>query len=188
MHPAIDLDILTKKLCLERNTESFVKRKYLFSKFDKNGNGYISYPEALEGIRDVLKLPEVYDCKPVVYRAFLASKNSVTNNHELSEEFIELNEFRYFLCYVRQYYEYFQMFSLINTDGNISISYSEFILALPLLEKWGVKMENPKGIFKEIDVEKAKAIKFQDFCSWAIKKKLELDGDDFYDGCLKNLK
>ena len=29
MHPAIDLDILTKKLCLERNTESFVKRKYL---------------------------------------------------------------------------------------------------------------------------------------------------------------
>ena len=98
------------------------------------------------------------ECKPVIYRAFLAAKNSVKNKYKLSSEFIELNEFRYFLCYLRQYYEYYQMFSIINTDGNISISYVEFISALPRLEDWGVKVENP-----HIDLDHGRTIKIDDF-------------------------
>lgn len=184
----IDLDQITLKLCIERSKEGFKKRKLLFRQFDKNNNGYISYIEALEGIARVLELPEVSDCKPAVYQAFMAAKNSGINRREHSMDFIELNEFRYFLCYIRQYYEYYQMFSLINTDGNISISYDEFSSAIPLLKKWGINVENPKEVFDEVDKDHGHSIKFDEFCSWAIKKKLEYDGDNFYDECLKNLK
>ncbi len=175
-------------LCVERTKEGRIYRKILFEKFYKNKNGFISYNEAMIGIKTVLGLNEVGDCKPVIYRAFTMAKNSSHNTKKLSHDFIELNEFRYFLCYIRQYYEYYEMFSIINTDGNSSINYEEFFAALPLLEKWGYKIENPNMVFEEIDINHGRTIKFDEFCSWAIKNKLELDGNNFYDECLKNLK
>jgi len=182
------LDQLTQKLCIERTREGFAKRKKIFENFDKNNNGYISYIEALEGVKEVLGLTEISECKPVIYRAFLAAKNSQKNKTRLSSEFIELNEFRYFLCYIRQYYEYYQMFSMINSDGNISINWQEFSHGLPLLEKCGVVVENPHKLFEEIDLDHGRTIKFDEFCTWAIKNKIVLDQDDFYDECLRNLK
>jgi len=182
------MDSLTKKLCIERTREGYSKRKQIFDKFDKNQNGFLSYLEALQGIKEVLGLVEISECKPVVYRAFLASKDSQKNKYKLSSEFIELNEFRYFLCYLRQYYQYYQMFSLINADGNISINWNEFLSGLPLLEEWGVKVNDPHRVFDEIDLDHGKTIKFDEFCSWAIKTHLILEGDDFYDECLRNLK
>lgn len=182
------LDLLTKKLYIERTKEGFLRRKELFQKFDKNNNGFISYIEALHGVKETLNFSELGECKPVIYRAFVAARNSQKNKAKLSNDFIELNEFRYFLCYIRQYYEYYEMFSCINTDGNSSISYEEFRNAIPNLQKWGVKIYDADKVFKEIDLDHSKTIKFDEFCSWAIKKKLELEGDDFYDECLKNLK
>ncbi len=182
------LDFLTQKLPIERTKEGFLNRKQIFDKFDKNHNGFISYIEALQGIKEILGLVEVSDCKPAVYRAFMAAKNSQRNKFQQSSEFIELNEFRYFLCYIRQFYEYYQMFSLINTDGNISINWSEFLSGLPLLEKWGVKVKNPNLVFDEIDLDHGKTIKFDEFCSFAIKTHMHLEEDDFYDECFRNLK
>ncbi len=42
----------------------------MFSQFDPNGNGLLSLAEVDKGIRDVLKLDSVFDCKPVIMRAF----------------------------------------------------------------------------------------------------------------------
>jgi len=183
-----NLDSLTKKLCVERTKEGFEKRKELFRKFDKNNNGFISYIEALQGVKEALNLSEVSECKPVIYRAFVAAKNSQRNKAKLSNEFIELNEFRYFLCFIRQYYEYYQMFSYIDTDGNSSISYNELKAAIPILNQWGLKIGDVNKVFRDIDIDNSKSIKFDEFCSWAIKKKLDLVGDSFFDECLKNLK
>jgi hypothetical protein len=35
-----------------------------------NGNGYLSLAEVDKGLRDVVKIPTIFDVKPVIMRAF----------------------------------------------------------------------------------------------------------------------
>ena len=39
-----------------------------------NGNGYLSLAEVDKGLRDVVKIPTIFDVKPVIMRAFQAAK------------------------------------------------------------------------------------------------------------------
>jgi hypothetical protein len=65
---------VTAKLPSGRSDEEKANRKELFKRFDPNGNGYLSLAEVDKGVRDVLGLDEVFNCKPAVMRAFQASK------------------------------------------------------------------------------------------------------------------
>ena len=47
-----------------------------------------------------------------------------------------------------------------------------------MLQKWGVKIENPEVEFKIIDENHGGCILFEEFCHWAIIKSLELHDDD----------
>jgi Ca2+-binding EF-hand superfamily protein len=81
------------------------------------------------------------------------------------------------------------MFSRIDTGGDRKVNIYEFKAALPLIEKWGVKIEDPKKTFKEIDTNNGGEILFDDFCHFAIKKNLDLENDDdFDDEELKSMK
>ena len=42
----------------------------MFKDFDPNSNGYLSLAEIDKGIRDVLNLDELFDCKPAIMRAY----------------------------------------------------------------------------------------------------------------------
>ena len=44
---------------------------------DINGNGLLSLAEVDKGMRDVIKLPTLFETKPVLIRAFSAAKNKV---------------------------------------------------------------------------------------------------------------
>ena len=184
-----DYDRFREVLCTERIKEGMEKRKKMFKDFDINGNGFISLPEVNKGIRDVLKLQNVFHMKQVIMRSFQAAKNSVGNKGSHSGDYIERNEFRYFLCYLRQYFEYYEMFSIVNTDGDKYLSLQEFKDAVPEFEKWGIKISDPVKTFKLIDLDKGGKIRFDEFCHWAIQTNLDIDtDDDFEDPCLKNLK
>lgn len=185
----IDYRLITEKLCTERTPEAMKKRSEIFDKFDINKNGLLTLRECDLGVKNVLNLPEIAEAKPVIFKAFEAAKGISKNCYDPSKNFVEKNEFRYFLCYLRQYFEYYQMFSQINSNSNLSISYEEFCLAIPLIEKWGYKVKDPKKSFEEMDEDKSGLVRFNEFCSWAIKKNLDVeDDDDFRDKCLKNLK
>ena len=45
-------------------------RKKQWSGMDVNGNGYLSLAEVDKGMRDVVQLPELFNLKPVLMRAF----------------------------------------------------------------------------------------------------------------------
>lgn len=185
----LNFEQIREKLCLERSPEAHKKRLELFKKFDLNKNGCLTLRECDYGVKNVLNLPEIGECKPVLFKAFEAAKTSAKNNSSLSDKTVEKNEFRYFLCYLRQYFEYYIMFNKINIDGNNYIDYEEFLKAVPLIENWGCKIEDPRKSYEEIDSDKSGLVRFDEFCSWAIKKNLDLeDDDDFYDKCFKNLK
>ncbi len=60
MYTNIDYAHLREVLCVERNEEGLKKRQKMFSDFDPNGNGFLSLAEVDKGIRDVLRLPEIF--------------------------------------------------------------------------------------------------------------------------------
>lgn len=189
MDNQIDYDHLRQVLCVDRTQEGLDKRSQMFRDFDPNGNGYLSLAEVDKGIRDVLRLPDIFALKQVIMRAFQAAKDSSKNKHSHSGDYIERNEFRYLLCYLRQYFEYYQMFDIVNTDNDKYLDFNEFVTAIPKFEKWGIKVTDPKKTFDQIDLDKGGRIRFEEFCHWAIKNKLDIDtDDDFEDECLSNLR
>lgn len=99
----------------------------MFRLFDPNGNKYLSLAEVDKGIRDILRLDQVFNCKKPIIRAFQAAKNCHKSSNKYGADYIELIEFKYFLLYLRQYFEYWVMFDKIDTSDDNRIEYKEFV-------------------------------------------------------------
>merc|ERR1712093_300102 len=106
----------------------------MFNEFDVNGNGYLSLAELDKGIRDVLVIPQMFDMKPPILRAYYASKDKAKTKY--SDDYVERSEFRYFLLSLRMYFEYYAAFARVDTDDDRRISRQEFIAAQDQLERW----------------------------------------------------
>lgn len=174
----------------ERKIENFDKQKEMFDLFDVNDNGFLSYRECVKGLIDTLNMPQLESKKSAIFHAFQLAKDSNQENSRLkSSEFIELNEFRYFLCFFRKFLEFWEMYCLINRDGNSRITFEEFEAGEEYYEKWGMKRGNIVDIFKKIDKDKSQTIKFDEFIEWAYDNNLNLDQNDIFDDtCLKKIK
>lgn len=182
-------DKIRQKLPIDKSKEATVARNKLFNSFDGNGNGYLSLAEVDKAVRDVLQLDNIFNCKPVIMRAFQAAKSKGNKKSKYSDDYIEKCEFRIFLVYLRQYFEYYEMFDRIDTGDDKKINVYEFTTAVPELAKWGVKVEDPGKSFKEIDTNGGGEILFDEFCHWAIKHSLDLENDDdFEDEELEGMK
>ena len=66
---------------------------------------------------------------------------------------LEFIEFRLMLVYLRQYFELFIMFDIIDTSDDGIIGRDEFMMMVPMLAKWGVVLEDPAKEFDEINSE-----------------------------------
>ena len=177
----IDWAAIRQRLPAQKGAEQQQKRKELFKQFDPNGNGYLSLAEVDKGCRDVLQLYEIFDCKPVIMRAFMASKEASNKRSKPGShgpDYVEFSEFRLLLVYLRQYFEIWQMFDEIDTSDDRRIELAEFKKAIPRLATWGVKITNPEAAFKEIDRNGGGIILFDEFADWALRKQLDLEDDD----------
>mmetsp|Transcript_1160 Transcript_1160/g.2214 ORF Transcript_1160/g.2214 Transcript_1160/m.2214 type:complete len:203 (-) Transcript_1160:132-740(-) len=179
----IDWKEINAKLPYQRDKKSKKLRRKMFKSFDPNGNGHLSLAEIDKGLRDVLKLDDVFDCKPAIIRAYHAAKNKGKSSKKggkggkFNEDFVEFYEFRYLLKSLRQYFEYWVMFDRADTDDDNRIDLGEFKKAVPLMETWGVKITDPVKTFKQVDRDGGGKILFSEFARWAIKKSLDLDDD-----------
>ena len=178
---SVDWGAINDKLPITKGKEGEQVRLKLFKQMDGNGNRYLSLAETDKGIRDVLNLDEeMFHCKQVIMRAFQAAKNKYKNKSKYGDDYIEFNEFRYFLIYLRQYFEYYVMFCILDTSGDHKIDFEEFKSALPQIEKWGVKVADPQAAFEQISSGDGKII-FNEFAEWAIKASLDLEDDEDMD-------
>ena len=190
LYEMYDWDELIKKLPTQKSAGDRKKRLDLWKKINEYGNGYVSFKRLNVQLEKYLKLPNVVKNKGPVKLAFNAAcaKNSC-KGREIDDNLLEWLEFRTFLIYLRQYFEYWVMFEKVDKSGDHKISLEEYKKALPLMEKWGVKIEDPGKEFQTIDKNNEGAISFEEFCEYAIKKSLDLEEDDgFDDEELKNLK
>ena len=176
-----DWDALLKKLPVKRNASDRALRRKMWKAIDMNDNGYASLAELDRGIQDVLNLPTIFKSKKVIMRAFQAAKKKYNARSKYSDDYVEWMEFRIFLVYLRQYFEYWVMFNRTDTDGDHKINLQEFKNAVPIMERWGVKIKNPVQEFKKIDTNGGGVIMFDEFCKYAIEKQLDLEDDDDFD-------
>ncbi len=176
----IDWDSINAKLPYKKTPQQKAQRRKLYDSFNINGNKYLSLAEVDKGLRDVLKLDEVFSTKPVIIRAFNAAKNikkKKTKQQKLDKDYVERYEFRILLLYLRQYFEYYQAFCRVDTSDDRRIDLGEFIKAKPMMEIWVGPINDPEETFNEIDQNGGGKILFDEFCKWAIEKNLDLEDD-----------
>ena len=138
-----------------------------------NNNGYLSLAEIDKGLRDIIRLPVIFDLKPVIIRAFNAAKRKLKATNPHGDDYVSRAEYKYLVLYLKQYYNYWQLFDAVDTSNDRRISIQEFKGAIPTLAKWGVKIDNPQASFSQIDKNNGGLILFDEFCEWAISKNLE---------------
>ena len=187
-----DWDALKKKLPVEKTKEDRKNRLNLWKKLNEYGNGYISFKRLNVQLTNHLDLPEIIRNKGPIKLAFDAACNKYERNGiNKDDNLLEWMEFRIFLVYLRQYFEYFIMFQKVDSSEDFRISFDEFKKAIPLMKNWGVEIKDNEAEkeYNNIKTDNEENISFEEFCNFAIQKSLDLEDDDnFDDEELKNLK
>lgn len=154
------------------------ERLRLWRQIDVNGNGFVSLAETQKGLRDVIKDPDLSEAKPAIMRAFQYARLFTKGTGVHGDDYMEKRDFRIFLVALRQRFEYLVAFRKIDAGGDQKFDFKEFAAALPQIEKWVGPIKDPKEEYKIIDANGSGKILFDEFCDWAIKKKLDLEEDD----------
>jgi len=175
----IDWESINAKLPFQRTDEEKAKRRELFKQFDPNGNGYLSLAETDKGMRDVLQSDELFDCKQAVNRSFHFAKTKSQGDSKHGDDYLEFREFRLFLATLRQYFEYYQAFAIIDTGDDNRVSKEEFTSdnIKASLEKWVGPIEDLEAEFEKIDTNAGGQILFTEFVDWALEKNLDIEDD-----------
>lgn len=151
------------------------RRKQLWKSFDDDQTGQLSLAKIDKGVRDVLKIPELFQAKPVLIRAYEVAKSKVKGNKSYSDDFVSRSEFKFLLIYIKLYYSIWVEFDIIDKSDDRRIEEQEFINGLPVLKQWGVTVSNPHKTFAEIKAQNHEVtyITFHDFAHWAITEHLK---------------
>lgn len=184
---AVNWAAIKKMLPFDKSEESLAARGKLWKMMDMNGNGYASLAEVDKALRDVFQIDEIFNCKPVIMRAFNAAKgmgqgvkppgwDQIQDRYKTRAlnpiDYIEKNEFRVLIIYLHEYTALRQLFDRIDKDHDQRITFEEFKLAVPLLRQMGQTIPSAEALFKEIDADKGGMILFEEFSNWALVKNL----------------
>jgi len=173
-----ELDAVCAKLPTSASEEDKARRMQLWARMDVNGNGYLSLAEVDKAVRDVLAVPELFSAKPVLMRAFQASKQARQTHSKHGSDYVERSELHALLVCLRRYYELYAMFNSVDASDDRRIDMQEFEASLPLLQEWGISCPKPSEEFAAIDSNGGNLILFDEFCSWALQKGLALQPSD----------
>jgi Ca2+-binding EF-hand superfamily protein len=160
------------------------KRQEIFRAMDVNGSGQLSLAEVDKGLRDILRIDDIFEVKPVIIRAFEqvkdldvrhgdATSSSVTKNGLKESDYVGIREFRMLLQYLYHYFVLWEFFETIDQDGEGRLSMDEFKAAQSALHSLGVKIENVEAEFHKMAGPSAHHILFSQFSDWALKVGLQ---------------
>ena len=124
---------LKEKLPWHKNPEELALREVLWKLFDVDGKNGLSLAEVEYGFATIIKLPKLFPLKPVLTKAFDKSKVVVKSKLKNADLFVGRAEFRLLILYVRQFYELYVAFDIIDKDHDRTVDIGEFMKAVPVL-------------------------------------------------------
>lgn len=68
------------------------------------------------------------------------------------------------------------MFSLIDVNGGGLVNEKEFNASFPILITFGIVLENPDQIYKNLDKDGSGTVNLEEFVEYALNNNLDLDG------------
>lgn len=142
-----------------------------------SGKDRVTSAEMEEAMGKYLELPKLIDHKKPVGMAFEHSRKWKADKYGETDALLR-KQFRAYLVSLKQYFEYWVMFMTVDTSGDKQIDLEEFKKAIPTLEKWGIKAENPEDLFNQIDTNHGGTITFDEFCVFAISESLKYVEDE----------
>ncbi|CBZ25270.1 putative flagellar calcium-binding protein [Leishmania mexicana MHOM/GT/2001/U1103] len=156
----------------------------LSKKFSQNDAGKFSMEVAYAGcVNEIHLVKFTTRLHDIVKRAFNKAKSmaNTAGDCQGDDEFVEFLEFRLMLCYIYDYFKLTVMFDEIDTSGNMLVDAKELKAAVPKIGEWGLVIEDPDTVFKQIDDNGSGQVSFNEFASWATARKLDAE-DYLYEG------
>jgi len=150
------------------------KRDWLFQRFDIGKTGRLVMA-AVDNMMHVQFGDVAYDVKDVIRAAFRATKHVSGEDGNESYNQIERSEFRLLLLALKSHLQLYVAFAMIDSSGDKALDFQEFLKALPLLEKWGVDVSDPRGLFDMIDTDHSGEVSFGEFVHWSLKEAIIAD-------------
>jgi len=121
----IDWERVNASLPYQRGEEQQEERRKLWRAIDVSGSGLLSLAKVTRGIRDVVGLDLLFDCRPAINRAFHYSKDvSKRRGGPHTADYLVFKEFRVFLQALRQFFEFYQAFDRLDKAQDRRISRS----------------------------------------------------------------
>lgn len=173
---------LMNKLPIAKTEIAAKKRKKIWDEMNAHNNGSVSLKKMTKDMEKYLNLPKIVIEKGCLEKAYEKSKSKVKTKQKGDDQFIQFSEFRIFLVYLKQYFEYWVMFENLDAGKDMTLSLSELKKSLEILKSYGVKIENFDEEFKVIDKNSSGKISFDEFAEYAIQKELELEPENDFDG------
>merc|ERR1712106_669112 len=165
----INWALINSRLPFARTKEQFEERRKMWKAIDVNDNGFVSLAEITRGVRDVINVKDLFDCRPAINRAFHYSKSVSKSKHIHADDYLDFKEFRLFLAALRQFFEFYQAFSRIDTGKDNRISREEFTSKSikKSIESWVGPIDDMETEFDKIDTNGGGQILFSEFVDWA---------------------
>jgi len=175
----LDWAVINSRLPYKRTKEQYQMRKKMWGAIDVNDNGYVSLSEITRGVRDVLNLGDLFDCRPAINRAYHYSRSVSKSTKKHDDDYLEFREFRVFLQALRQFFEYYQAFSRLDSGQDGRVSKEEFLSdkIKESIETWVGPIEDMEAEFAKIDKNGGGQILFSEFVDWALEKNLDIEDD-----------
>lgn len=173
---------LMNKMPVDKTEASAKRRKEIWDEMNAHNNGSVSMKKMSKDMEKYLGLPKKVTDKGCLEKAYNNAKNKVKTKVAGDDNFIQFGEFRIFLVYLKQYFEYWVMFENLGGGKTMTLTLDQLKESKKILESYGVKIKNPDAEFKAIDKDKSGKLSFDEFADYAIAKELEIEPEDDYDG------
>eukprot|EP00090_Calanus_glacialis_P000251 TRINITY_DN10165_c0_g1_i1.p1 TRINITY_DN10165_c0_g1~~TRINITY_DN10165_c0_g1_i1.p1 ORF type:complete len:183 (-),score=50.60 TRINITY_DN10165_c0_g1_i1:189-737(-) len=175
----LDWAVINSRLPYKRTKEQYQMRKKMWGAIDVNDNGYVSLSEITRGVRDVLNLGDLFDCRPAINRAYHYSRSVSKSTKKHDDDYLEFREFRVFLQALRQFFEYYQAFNRLDSGQDGRVSKEEFLSdkIKESIEIWVGPIDDMEAEFAKIDKNGGGQILFSEFVDWALEKNLDIEDD-----------
>ena len=178
----IPWDEICAKIPTAKTGDERDQRVALFRQFDPNGNGYLSLAEVDKGIRDVLRIEELFDIKPVIIRAFNAAKNFADNSASGSRQsdYVQLKEFRMLLVYLLCYLRIWELFERADSGGSTDrrLTRAEFDTIVPEIQRRWLPGMTGDQLWNFCNTDGGSMVLFTEFAEACIPAVLERDNPD----------